>query len=111
MFASYSASYDWLLFAQLKHYHKGTADYGYKLTCLRKTLLIFVCTFSSCCEELKEASQKDSLFFLKFAVHIVLVKPEHFSKSSSGFVIFTGSSTVISSYFNVRCTQEGKYTW
>ena len=24
MFASYSASYDWLLFAQLKHYHNGT---------------------------------------------------------------------------------------
>ena len=31
MFVSYSASYDWLLLALLKHYHKGTY-YGYKRT-------------------------------------------------------------------------------
>ena len=31
MFVSYSASYDWLLLALLRRYHKGMY-YGYKLT-------------------------------------------------------------------------------
>ena len=31
MFVSYSASYDWLLLARLRHYHKSTY-YDYKLT-------------------------------------------------------------------------------
>ena len=31
MFVSYSASYDWLLLARLRHYHKGMY-YGCKLT-------------------------------------------------------------------------------
>ena len=31
MFVSYSASYDWLLLARLRHYHKDTYC-GYKLT-------------------------------------------------------------------------------
>ena len=31
MFVSYSASYNWLLLARLRHYHKGTY-YGYKRT-------------------------------------------------------------------------------